>query len=56
MKLLKLGVVLVLVIVGVIAALTSTSYMENKEDSNDKLIFESMFKEEECREDGGDII
>lgn len=56
MNLLKLGVVLVLVVVGVIAALTSTSYTENNENSNDKLIFESMFKEEECREDSGDII
>jgi len=56
MRLLKLGVVLVLVIVGVIAALTSTSYSGNNKDSNDKLIFESMFKEEECREDSGDII
>jgi len=56
MKLLILGVVLVLVIVGVIATLTSTSYIENNEDSNDKLIFESMFKEEECREVSGDII
>ena len=56
MKLLKFGVVLALFVVGVIAVLTSANYIGNKEDSNDNLIFESMIKEEECREDSGDII
>jgi len=50
MNLIKLGVVLVLIIVAAIAALASIG--DNKIDSN-KLLFESMIKEEECKEDDG---
>ena len=56
MKLLKLGVVLALVIVAAIAALGSINYMDNKGNSNGKLLFESMSKEEECFKDAEDII
>ena len=56
MKLLKLGVVLALVIVAAIAALGSISYMSNKDNSNGKLLFESMSKEEECFKDAEEII
>jgi len=56
MRLLKFGVILVLFIVGIIATLTTVSYTEQDADSINKLIFESMIKEEECREEGGDII
>jgi len=56
MKLLKFGVVLVLIIVGAIVALGNVSYMDNKDSSGNKLAFESMFKEEECVEDSGDVI
>jgi len=56
MKLLKLGVVLALFIVAAIAALGSINYMDNKGNSNDKLLFESMSKEEECFKDAEDII
>lgn len=56
MKFLKLGVVLMLVIVAAIAALGSINYIGDKDNSNDKLLFESMFKEEECFEDAKDII
>ena len=56
MKFLKLGVVLALAIVAAIAALGSINYMDNKGNSNDKLLFESMSKEEECFKDGEDVI
>tara|TARA_Y100000310_G_scaffold94955_1_gene92777 strand:+ start:14202 stop:14864 length:663 start_codon:yes stop_codon:yes gene_type:complete len=51
MKLLKLGMVLALVLV---AVLVSANYMD-KADSG-KLLFDSMIKEEECKEDSGEII
>ena len=53
MKLLKSGVILVLIIAGTIAALGSIGH--SKDDSN-KLLFESMVKEEECKENGGETI
>ena len=56
MKLLKLGVVLMLVVVAAIATFGSINYMDNKGNSNDKLLFESMSKEEECFKDAEDII
>ena len=56
MKFLKLGVVLMLVVVAAIASLGSINYMDNKDNPNDKLLFESMSKEEECFEDAGDTI
>ncbi len=56
MKLLKFGVVLMLVVVAAIAALGSINYMDDKDNSNDKLLFESMFKEEKCLEDAKDVI
>ena len=56
MKFLKLGAILVLVAVAAIAALSSINYMDDKDNSNDKLLFESMFKEEECFEDAKDVI
>ncbi len=55
MNLLKLGVVLALIIVGTIAVLGVVSNKNGDADSN-KLLFESMLKEEECREDSGDVI
>lgn len=56
MNLLKLGVVLMLVVVAAIAALGSINYMDDKDNSNGKLLFESMSKEEKCFEDAEDII
>ena len=56
MKLLKLGVVLALVIVAAIAALGSINYIDDKDNSNNKLLFESMSKEEECFKDAEDVI
>src|SRR3989338_11492876 len=53
MKLLKLGVILTLIIVGTMAVLGGISY--NKDDSN-KLLFESMLKEEKCEEKNGETI
>ena len=58
MKLLKLGVVLLLVIVGVIVALASISNIKN-DNSNDAITMGDdmkLFKEEECNEDSGDVI
>ena len=56
MGLLKLGVILMLVVVAAILALGSINYIDDKDNSNGKLLFESMFKEEKCFEDGVDII
>ncbi len=56
MKLLKLGVVLILILVATIAVLSKINYKDDKNNPNDKLLFDSMFKEEECKEDNGDII
>ena len=56
MKFLKLWFFLMLVVVAAIAALGSINYMDNKGNSNDKLLFESMSKEEECFKDGEDVI
>ena len=56
MRLLKLGMVLVLAIVGAIVALGSVIYISNNDDSGNKLAFESIIKEEECKEDDGEII
>jgi len=52
MKLLKLGVVLLLVVVGAIVAFTSFGLINNNDTSNDKIVFDdlNMFKEEECKE------
>ena len=56
MKLLKLVAILMLVAVAAIAVLSKINYIDNKDSSNDKLLFESMFKEEECYEDAKDVI
>jgi len=56
MKLFKFGVVLLLIIVGAIVALGGVSYTDYKDNSGDKLAIDSMFKEEECVEDSGDVI
>ena len=58
MKLLKLGVVLLLIIVGTIVALASISNIKT-DNSNDAIIIGDdmkLFKEEECRGESGDII
>jgi len=58
MKLLKLGVVLALVVVGAIVAFTSFGLINGNDTPNDKIVFDdlNMFKEEECKEDSGEII
>lgn len=55
MNLLKLGAVLALIIVGTIAALGSISHLNGK-GNYDKILLESMVKEEECKEADGDVI
>src|SRR3989338_765174 len=56
MKFLKFGVVLMLVAAAAIAVLGSIYHIDGKDSSNGKLLFESMFKEEECFEDAKDTI
>ena len=56
MKLLKLGVVFALVLIGALVALASVSYMGKNDISDNKLALESMFKEQECFDDAGDVI
>ncbi len=56
MKFLKLVAILMLVAVAAIVALGSINYIDNKDNSNGKLLFESMSKEEECSKDAENII